>query len=273
MRRTHAFPPATQALALFFADNDLKQHPSYREAKAGDAKAALALVIDLAVKWLFENESRFPSGAVYVAPHAKEASGDNAIPQTLASVCATVFQGTVDREVVQTDRVYHTGANAMERMASRATFEGQVVPGAKYVLVDDVTNLGGTLAELNNYILSQGGKVIDVVVLVNAGRNLDLLPNRKDVRLIKERFQHEFIEIFGIEPEALTANEARYLVGFRSVDEIRDCLAKAREEIDRRLRAKGISRPGSPETRLQHGAELTASSTVQDSSKPERAGS
>lgn len=27
--------------------------------------------------------------------------------------------------------------------------------------------------------------------------------------LIKERFQDDFIKIFGIEPEALTANEAR----------------------------------------------------------------
>ena len=260
-------------MALFDTDDGLKQHLNYRAAKAGDPKAALALVIDLAVKWLFENESRFPSGALYVAPHAKEASGDNAIPQTLAAVCATIFQGTVDREVVQTDRVYHTGANAMERMASRATFEGYVAPGARYVLVDDVTNLGGTLAELNNYILSNGGSVIDVVVLVNAGRNPDLLPHRKDVRLIKERFQDEFIEIFGIESEALTANEARYLVGFRSADEIRDCLAKARQEIDRRLRSKGISRQGSPEASLQPGAELTASPTVQDSSKPERAGS
>jgi hypothetical protein len=41
---------------------------------------------------------------------------------------------------------------------------------------------------------------------------------------------------------ALTANEATYLIGFRSTDEIRNRLAKARQETDRRLRSKGIPR-------------------------------
>jgi orotate phosphoribosyltransferase len=137
----------------------------------------------------------------------------------------------------------------------KTTFEGQVVAGGQYVLVDDVTSLGGTLAELNNYIVCNGGEVVDVVVLVNAGRNPQLIPNAQDVRIIKERFQDECIEIFGIQPDALTANEARYLVGFRSVDEIRNCVAKARQEIDRRLRAKGIPRPGVPEASLQADAK------------------
>lgn len=259
MNRTHGFSAGTQVLSLFRSDEGIKKHPGYRDAKAGDPEAALTLVMDLAVGWLFENEDRFAPGAVYAAPHAKEASGDNAIPQTLAAVCATIFRGTVDREIVQTDRVYHTGANAMERMASRATFEGLVVAGARYVLVDDVTNLGGTLSELNDFILNHGGLVTDVVVMVNAGRDPALLPNRKDIRLIKERFQDEFTHVFGIEPDALTANEARYLVGFRSIDEIRDCLAKARQEIDRRLRSKGISRSGGPEEGLQAGTDLDTS--------------
>jgi len=242
MRRTMGFGEGVTVLSLYDNDGGIKRHLQYRSAKAGNTSAALALVIDLAVKWLFDNETRFAPGAMYVAPHAKEATGDNAIPQTLAAVCATIFRGTVDREIVQTDRVYHTGADAMERMASRASFEGQVIPGARYVLVDDVTSLGGTLAELNNYIRSQGGLVVDVVVLVNAGRDKALLPAKKHIRLIKERFQDECAEIFGIEPEALTANEAGYLVDFRSADAIRNRLAKARQEIDRRLRSKGIPR-------------------------------
>jgi hypothetical protein len=87
-----------------------------------------------------------------------------------------------------------------------------------------------------------GGVVRDVVVLVNAGRNLALVPEKKFVQLIKERFDGEFTEIFGIEPVALTANEAQYLVGFKSADAIRDRLATAEQEIDRRLRSKGIIR-------------------------------
>ena len=78
--------------------------------------------------------------------------------------------------------------------------------------------------------------------VVVVGCNPALIPERKDMRLIKERFQDEFTEII---PDALTANSARYLVGFRSVDAIRDRLAAARQEIDHRLRSKGLSRSGS----------------------------
>lgn len=79
-----------------------------------------------------------------------------------------LFDGEADIDIVQISRVFHTGADPMERMATRAEFEGLVTPGAPYVLVDDVTTMGGTLAELSNFIQINGGKVLGVVVLVNA---------------------------------------------------------------------------------------------------------
>jgi hypothetical protein len=148
-------------------------------AKAGDKDAALDLVVDLAAAWISGLRDRFKPGLFYVAPHAQEATGDNAIPQTLAAVCAAFHDGYVDTEIVQSDRVYHTGADPMERMAARAQFVGRVTPEAEYVLVDDVTNLGGTLAKLPNFIQVNGGVVRDVVVLVNAGRNQALVPAKK----------------------------------------------------------------------------------------------
>lgn len=69
-----------------------------------------------------------------------------------------------------------------------------------------------------------------------------MAPAPKFVRLIKERFDEEFTGVFGIEPDALTANEAQYLVGFKSVDAIRNRLAAAEQESHRRLRSKGIIR-------------------------------
>lgn len=244
MRRKFGFEADIRVIALYESDASIKSHALYNRAKSGDPRAALNLVSDLALGWLFENESVFPAGSIYVSPHAREASGDNAIPQTLATICAAIFGGLVDREIVQTDKVYHTGADPMERMATRAQFDGEVSHGARYILVDDVTTMGGTLAELSNYIRVQGGLVSGVIVLVNAGRKAELAPDLNDVRIIRNRFENEFVEIFGIEPEALTANEARYLVGFRSLDELRGRLAKAEQEIDRRLRSKGISRSG-----------------------------
>ena len=240
--RTHGWPEGVHPLALLDKDLQLKAHVAYPRAKAGDEAAALDLLLDMAVAWLYEQRARFAPGLLYVAPHAQEATGDNAIPQALAAVCAAVWGGKAEIGIVQSDRVYHTGADAMERMAARAQFVGTVQPGERYVLVDDVTSLGGTLAELANYIQHGGGKIKDVVVLVNAGRNPALVPQPKNVQLLNRRFGDEIFNIFGIKPEALTANEAQYLVGCRSVDEIRNRLAAARQEIDRRLRSKGIAR-------------------------------
>ena len=129
----------------------------------------------------------------------------------------------------------------MERLALRPVFDGPVQAGKKYILVDDVVSLGGTLAELAHYVQSKGGVVAGVVVMVNAGRQKSLKPHRKTLKILKERFANEIIEIFGIHVEALTANEAQYLVGFRSADEIRNRLLKAKQEVDIRLRSKGIA--------------------------------
>lgn len=91
------------------------------------------------------------------------------------------------------------------------------------------------------HALDNGGVVKDVAVIVNAGRNKSLRPDRKTVKTLKERFANDIIEIFGIQVDALTSNEAQSLVGFRSADEIRNRLFKAKEEIDLRLRSKGIT--------------------------------
>ena len=58
--------------------------------------------------------------------------------------------------------------------------------------------------------------------------------------MLKERYQNEIPSIFDIKVKALTANEAQYLVGFKTVGEIRNRLAAARKEIHLRLRSKGI---------------------------------
>jgi hypothetical protein len=267
MKRSFGFPSNIKPLYLFDKADDLKTCSHYHTAKAGSAPAALDLIGDLALTWLYDNRHRFEPGLIYVAPHAREATGDNAIPQSLAAVCALMFQGEVDGGIVQSDRVFHTGADPMERMAARAQFEGSVKPGSKYVLVDDVTNLGGTLAELANYVQVFGGVVHDVLVLANAGRDKGLQPRKKFVGLIKERFGEEFIEVFGIEPHALTANEAQYLVGLPTIDGIRGRLAAARQEIDRRLRSKGIAQNAQKTSPGAHvGQALSASPNAADDS-------
>lgn len=239
--RVYGFPEdAGVPFFLFTDDTTLKAHPDYRAAKAGDQVAAVNLVWDLAADYLIKVVEKLPRDVIYVAPFAREATGDNAIPQVLAAACASIAGGKIDNEIVQVTRVFHTGADPMERLSLRAQFEGDVVVGQCYVLVDDVISMGGTLAELADYIQRAGGLVTAAVTLVNAGRIKALRGEPRVIKKLQERNANEILDIFGIQPVALTANEAQYLVGFRTPDEIRNRLATARKEIHRRLRSKGI---------------------------------
>lgn len=244
-RRELGFPPEIlEPLYLFQSDKELKQHKRYAEAKAGNEDAAIQLIVDLALPLCNQlaeciDNGKVPKDFIVVAPHAREASGDNAIPQVIAAML-TLIGGELDEDIVQTTKVYHTGADPMERLNARPSFHGKIVRGANYVLVDDVTTLGGTLCDLSDFIRRGGGNPVAAIVLVNASRSGKLYPLQKTVALLEERFGNDIREIFNIEPGALTCDEAQYLIGFRSAEEIRSRSAQAREKTDLRLRAKGI---------------------------------
>lgn len=177
--RSIPMPAGIHALHLFESDQAIKQHAAYAHAKAGGMQAALNLISDLALTQIYASRERFPRDCIFVAPHAKEASGDNAIPQVLAEVSAIVCGAESDKDIVQ-----------------------------------------------------------DVFVLVNAGRKKSLHPDKMTLKKLETRYANEINEIFG---SALTANEAQYLVGFRTADEIRNRVVKAEQEIYLRLRSKGVS--------------------------------
>ena len=239
--RTRGIPPDIQEpLFLFRDDALLKAHAAYAAAKAGSAAAAVQLVMDLAEPLADLVRVAIPPDVIFVAPHAKEASGDNAIPQVLARALAHTVNAEVDRDVVQRTRVFHTGADPMVRLNNRSLFDGSVRLGARYVLVDDVATMGGTLADLADYVQIGGGSVVGVVVLVNAARSGRLAPAARGTAMLERRYGDAIREIFQIAPAALTAEEAQYLIGFRTADEIRNRSLAAKQETDRRLRAKGI---------------------------------
>jgi hypothetical protein len=243
--RTLGFPAGVGApLFLFRDDASLKAHAGYPAAKSGDAAAAVWLVMDLAEPLVNQVKAAIESNVIFVAPHAREAPGDNAIPQVLARALASPTGAEADRDIVQRTRVFHTGADPMERLNNRARFDGPVRKGARYVLVDDVMTMGGTLAELAHYIQAGGGMVSGLVVLVNAARSGLLTPAVRITALLERRHGDAIREIFQIDPAALTAEEAQYLIGFRTVDEIRNRSVTAKQETDRRLRAKAPDRVG-----------------------------
>jgi len=225
-----------------YDDARFKGHEDYALAKAGDSEAAVRFVTDLvAAETLARARELFKPETIFSAPMAAEQSGDNAIPKTLAALYAAETGGHPDRQIVQATRAYHTGAKMMERLLARVYFDGEVVPDAPYVLVDDVTTGGSTLAWLADHIDKGGGKVVGVITLAQASRSGELVPTRSTIATLEARGFGEVIrEQFGIEPGALTADEAQYLVGFRDAEQIRNRAAKASRERADRLRAKGI---------------------------------
>jgi hypothetical protein len=220
---------------------DLKSHARYREAKAGDVAAAVDVVRDvIPQESVDEARDRFGAGAIYASPMAIEATGKNALPQALAARLAAQTGGTVDRGIVQSNKAHHTGAKAMERLISRPLFDGPVQKGGRYVLVDDVLTSGSTLAEMADHIRAGGGEVVGTYVIANVARDVTMDPRRQDVRAIKERYGEQVRQLFQLEPEALTAAEARYIIGHRDAAELAGRAASAHEERAARLRAKGV---------------------------------
>ncbi len=75
----------------------------HKAAKGGDPAAAAQLIGDLAAP-LFEQIKRFGAEVIFVAPHAIEASGENAIPQMLAGYLAQKTDARDDINIVQRNK-------------------------------------------------------------------------------------------------------------------------------------------------------------------------
>lgn len=242
--RTVGIPASTEPVIFSYRKNEqIKLHKDYAAAKGGDIEAAVRLVKTLAKTETRQAVADRFGGAVFVAPMAQEASGKNAIPQALAAYYASAAQGALNTQIVQMNRPRHTGADPMQRIIARAQFGGAVRKGQRYVLVDDNLTLGGTLAELSDYIQRNGGEVAGIVVLTNANRSDTLQARPKQIRTIEERFGDVLREQLAIDPQALTGPEADYLIGLRDADALRARAAKASREREQRLSAKDLSRP------------------------------
>jgi orotate phosphoribosyltransferase len=148
----------------------LQKHPDYSAAKAGDPKAAVrvtrAMVKPDRAAALAAN---FPE-AKLLPVRADEAKGRNALPSALAVVLSSLTGLDIATGIVQASRAHHTGASDVERVERRAEFAGPVEEGGKYILLDDVSTSGSTLAALRAFIRRNGGEVVGVSVLGAAHR-------------------------------------------------------------------------------------------------------
>lgn len=135
--------------------------PLYERAKKkGDEESARQIANLLVKEDKFKAlKERYPS-AVVVPVQAVEGQGNNRLPKALAKRIAEGSSWSVSDDIVQTQKVSHTGADAITRMVTHPVFDGPVVPGQVYIIVDDVTTSGSSLAALRHYIASKGGRVV-----------------------------------------------------------------------------------------------------------------
>jgi len=218
-------------------------HPEYRAAKSGDAEAALTLAIDLLTDAGTEALRKILAGqpAILLPITAEETFGFNAIPDAMAQVLGRELNLPVSSgDIVQSNTVGHTRAPAFNRLVTPATFEGEVQPGARYVLVDDHVGVGGTLANLKGYIETHGGHVVAMTTLTQS-RDAHQIALRPETLAVLREKHDEALEQFWQEQlghgiDCLTDVEGQILGREPTLAAIQGRLAQAAVEA----RSRGV---------------------------------
>jgi hypothetical protein len=212
-------------------------HPGYRDAKGGDADAALELAIDLISDAAIDELRALFVGreALLLPVIADEASGFNAIPDAMAQVLARDLGAVaVAGEIVQINKTGHTRAPGFQRIVTPALFDGPVRNGAHYVLVDDHVGLGGTLANLRGYIEAHDALVIGMTALTESRDARQIALRLATLDMLRKRHGPDidtfWRDHFGYGIDCLTEVEAANLCRQPSFAAIKDFLAKAAVE-------------------------------------------
>lgn len=199
-------------------------------AKRGDEVAADELVRKVMkpekVQDLYNQTKDIPN-KIITPVIALEKVGYNKIPEKYAAILENIIGINATNSIVQINKSFHTGENAIGRIVSRAEFDGEVKKGYNYIIVDDVVTLGGTLSDLRKYIVGKEGNVILASTVAQRGY-LDLAVTTDLINQIIKRFGRDEIEKyfrqFGIANglEELTYGEAISILRFKQINTLRN---------------------------------------------------
>lgn len=213
------------------AISKLKSLEDYPAAKTGDFAAAfrLAKVLLKPAKL-----TAFPAVDFIVPVQQLDRDQRNAIPLGLAfAIQEHLPNAKVDLDVYQATQVHHTGADAPTRLTQQPVFAGTIPrPGARYLILDDVTTYGSSLANLRGHVEAQGGKVVLASTLAASLFSTRLAPHENMVARINERHApvaNLFQERTGFGFDFLTNKEAYCLDAIRLPDALRGLLDAGRE--------------------------------------------
>jgi len=140
---------------------------------------------------------------------------------------AEVFLG-----ICQSNQVSHTGADGITRTLGQPTFLGQIVPGRRVVIVDDVATFGSTLANLRGWIEHQGAHVVRATTLGATFGGTKLAQSKDAFAKLLEKLPE--VEILshnlGFTPDCFTARETHFLAQVPSREQMK-ALVAASEKV------------------------------------------
>jgi hypothetical protein len=116
----------------------------------------------------------YDEGSLNLIPPAMAAKAQRHLAEALPGV-----EVMIDKDIFQASKANRTSADtAATLLARQQIFEGKVTSGTHYVLLDEHIEAGATLANLENYIRSNGGKVAAIGTLTkNPGaEHMHILP-------------------------------------------------------------------------------------------------
>ena len=225
----------------------LKAHPDYHAAKyCEDRDAALRLVYHFLETSENQNKLKLLSHdylhSIIVPIHAIEAGGKNRIPEILAEYIGKCTDLEVNYNIIQTNKVFRSGADEWYRFAFRPTFSGEVKKNHNYILVDDIFSLGGSLNELRLFIESKGGSVVQAITMATGKSGNEIALNPKTLKSLIDKYGDNTLSSFlkGVNLyegnyNALTEPEARALRRAPSLDQARNRIFAARQERGTRM--------------------------------------
>ncbi|WP_314309639.1 LPD7 domain-containing protein [Kingella denitrificans] len=237
------FPPLIRNGTL----EELKNSENYQAAKAGDSKAALSLVQSLLNEQTVADIQKMVGGRdpVIVAVRAEESAGRNKIPFMMARALSSQTGWQVDTKLFQANFAGRTGTDTVYRLANPPIFRGDVQAGRDYLIVDDNSTMGGTIASLRGYIENRGGHVIGAAVMSARETGLDIVPTQKQLDDIQRKHgdapNDYWTNTFGYGIDRLTRGEAGTIRTSPSFDRLRSGIDAARLQRSERMGDRGIT--------------------------------
>jgi orotate phosphoribosyltransferase len=171
-------------------------------------------VRDGVLQRLKENCKKFNPILVAVMSVTDNSGQDNLLPFAYAQALADYTNLRIDPRILKINKAKHTGASAIERLFCPSIFDGLVIAGEHYILVDDRFTTGGTLADLHGFITKNGGNVVAVTTLTSNPRS-DSFQQSLETReglTAYPNFSRDFRKVMGFGTECLTNAEARLIL-------------------------------------------------------------